>query len=397
MNATRTDIPGQPSRITFMSAAASLIEATNAFRNVRAIILLGLTFVCAALVVALFGALGAAIGSVAIASLGGLLGFVVAFYGANAVGILLMREAQGEASPNILDAVTTALFSSHRVIGVVLLQLLIVLAAVIIVSIVLFICKVPLLGPLLLTVVFPVSALLLGVLVFALFYVMLPLAGPAVWSGSTAFQTIARLNAIARRKLIPVILLEVALFIITMFTAMLIFTVVFIGLSMAGGMSAAIIGMGSTSFGGMMNGMNFGGTGHMVAASIGGGILLAIAAVVPGLIFTKGMCIIYLDVTRDIDFDQSETSLSEGLAAVRKKAGEARDKAKEMAEQAKTAASSAASSPAPAPAPAPAAQDYQAPAVEPVPRPALRSLCPNCNSPVASDDAFCGNCGFKLR
>ncbi|MDO9404289.1 MAG: zinc ribbon domain-containing protein [Polaromonas sp.] len=425
-----------PTRAGYMTALQSLVEATSAFRNLRAIILLGLTFVSAALVFAVTGALAALAGVGFIAAIGGLLGMLVAFYGANAVGILLMREVQGQPAFSVLDAVRASLASSHRVIGVVLLEILIVLVAVLVIAVILFVCKVPVLGPILLTVVFPLSALILGVLVFALFYVMLPLAGPAVWSGSTVFQTIARLNAIARRKLIPVILLEVALFVITLFTAMLIFTVVFIGISMTGGLSASIIGLGAgAGFGDMMGGMSFGGSGHMVAASIGGGLLLAIAAVVPGLIFAKGTCIIYLDVTRDIDFSQSEASLSEGLATVRKKAEEARDRAQAMAEQAKGSAVAAAA-PAPAPTPPaeaaapPAAEPYVAPAapvapaaydsvapvdftdpqaLPPAPAPVatattapgvytpLRSLCPNCQAAIDADDVFCGNCGFKLK
>lgn len=409
MNSTHADSTGSPGaasrprRISFMSAAASLVEATNAFRNVRAIVLLGLTFVGAALVAAVFGWLASSTGSTFVAGIGGLLSFAVVFYGANAVGILLMREVQGQPVLNIVDAVIASLQRSHRLVVVMLLQLLILLAAVIAVAVLLFICKLPFIGPLLLAVVFPLSALLLGVLVFSLFYVMLPLAGPAVWSGSTAFQTIAQLNAIARRRLVPLILLQVALLVITLFTAMLIFTVVFIGISMAGGLSAGIIGMGASGLDGMMNGMSFGGTGHMVAVSVGGGLLLAIAAVVPGLIFAKGMCIIYLDVTRDIDFSQSEAGLQEGLSAMRKKASEAAEHAKALAEQARPAAAAPVSSnPARGSDMPHAPQSVQptmpaTPASEPAQRPVLRSMCPNCQSPIAPEDAFCGNCGFKLR
>ena len=100
-------------------------------------------------------------------------------------------------------------------------------------------------------------------------------------------------------------------------------------------------------------------------------MLLAAAAVVPGLIFTKGVCIIYLDATRNVDFSASEASLNDGLATVRKKAEEARERARALAEQAVPAAPAAA--------------------------PADSLHCPSCKAPVASDDVFCGECAHNLK
>ena len=107
-------------------------------------------------------------------------------------------------------------------------------------------------------------------------------------------------------------------------------------------------------------------------------MLLAAAAVVPGLIFTKGVCIIYLNATRNVDFSASEASLNDGLATVKKKAEEARDRARALAEQAA----------APATPAAPAASAA-------VPADSLQ--CPSCKAPVASDDVFCGECAHKLK
>ena len=359
-------------RVNFLGAIESLIDATNAFKNVRAILLLGLTFVGAALVGAMFSMLGSSSGSAALIGLGGLLAFVVIFYGTNAVGVLLMREAQGQPVKSIMDAVLVSLFTSHRLIAVVALEFLIFLVVLLVITIVLFVCKIPMLGPFLYTFVFPITALLLGVLVFSLFYVMLPLAGPAVWSGSTVFQVIARLNMIAHTKLVSVILLEVLLFFIAAFTATLIFMVVITGVLMTSGLSANILDMGATGMGGFGNIMAaMSGSGYALAGGIGGGLLLAIAAVIPGLIFTKGICIIYLDATRNVDFAQAEASINQGLASVKRKADEARERARALTEQ-------------------------HAPAV-----PAMAAIaplaCPNCQAPISADDLFCGNCAHKLK
>jgi hypothetical protein len=205
--------------------------------------------------------------------------------------------------------------------------------------------------------------------VLSLFYVMLPLAGPAVWSGSTVFQVVARLNMIARTKLVSVILLEVLLFFIAAFAAMLIFMVVVTGVLMTTGLSASILDMGGAGIGGIASLMAaMGGSGYTLAIGIGGGFLFAIAAVIPGLIFTKGICIIYLDATKNVDFAQAEASINQGLASVKRKAEEARERARALSEQ-------------------------HAPAVVAV----AALACPNCRLPVSADDLFCGNCAYKLK
>jgi hypothetical protein len=361
----------------FSSALSSLIEATDAIKNFRAIALLALTFIGAVLVGGVLTMLAGSMSSMLLGFLGGLMAFLVMFYGSNAVGILLMRDVQGQPGMSLMDAVLVSLYTSHRLIAVVFLEFLIVLAAMIAIAVILFVCKIPVLGPVLYAVVFPLSAIVLGVLVFALFYVMLPLAGPAAWSGASVFQIIARLNQIVRTKLVSVILLEVLLFLITAFAALLIFGVLGTGVSLTSGMSAGILGLGQMNMYALTSGLGGSGSGYIIAAGLGGGLLMAAAAVVPGLIFTKGVCIIYLNATRNVDFSASEASLNDGLATVRKKAEEARERARALAEQAA----------APAPAAAPAA---------PVAAAADSLHCPNCKAQVASDDAFCGECAHKL-
>lgn len=363
--------------LPFSSAVGSLIEATDAIKNFRAIALLALTFIGAVLVGGVLTMLAGSMRSPLLVFFGGLMAFLVMFYGSNAVGILLMRDVQGQPGMSLVDAVLVSLYTSHRLIAVVFLEFLIVLAAMIAIAIILFVCKIPVLGPVLYAVVFPLSAIVLGVLVFALFYVMLPLAGPAAWSGATVFQIIARLNQIVRTKLVSVILLEVLLFLITSFVALLIFGVLGTGGSLTTGMSAGILGLGSQmNMYTLASGLGGGsGSGYIIAAGLGGGLLMAAAAVVPGLIFTKGVCIIYLNATRNVDFSASEASLNDGLAVVKKKAEEARERARALTEQATAPAAPA----APAVAPADSLQ------------------CPNCKAPVASDDAFCGECAHKLK
>lgn len=374
-----TDINTAP-RKSYAGAFESLIEATNAFKNYRAILLLGATFLSAALVAGLFTAMAAGMGSAILGGLGALLAFVVFFYGINAVGILLMREAQGQSASSVTDAILVSFFTSHRAIGVALLGMLIILVSVIAIAALLFVCKIPGIGAFLFTFVYPLSAIFLGLLVFSLFYVMFPLAGPAIWSGCTVFETIARLNTIARTKLVSVILMEVFLFLITAFAAGLIFTVVFLGIAMTTGLSASILSVGfdiSDLKNSVMGGSGGGGSGYAVAGGIGGGLLIAVAAIVPALIFNKGLCIIYLDAVQGVDFSANEASLNEGFASVKKKAEEARERARSLTEQKSKVV--------------PPADRPQTPAQ------LATLICPNCQTSVAADDLFCGNCAHKLK
>jgi hypothetical protein len=385
----QADAPTTPGgRQRLGNTLESLTSAVDAFKNVRAIILLGLTFISAALIGAAFSALAMSTQMLSLGAFGGLLAMLVVFYGMNAVGILMMRDAQGQPMHDMSGAVLLSLFSSHRVLAVFFLECCIMLLAVLAIVLVLLVCKIPVLGPVLYTVVFPVSAIILGVLVFALFWVMLPLTGPAVWNGGSVFQVIARLNLIVRARLIEVVLSQLVLFIMAGFVAVLIFSVIGTGVMMTAGISVGVIGssVGSAMGGGMMGMMMGGGGGYAIAASLGGGLLMAVAAVVPALILTKGICIIYLNTTRDLDFTASEALLGDGLAAVKRRADEARERARHLAEQhrpATPASSGAVTAPGGATS---SGSTSVAPGLQ----------CPNCHAPVAADDAFCGNCAHKL-
>lgn len=384
---------------SLMSTAGSLLQAASAYKNYRALILLGLTFLAAVLTGGLFSYLGTVTGMYPLIFLGGLLSIVVLFYGSNAVGILLMNDAQGHPdSHSIMDAVLLSLYTSHRLLVVIILDVLIVLAVVIVVAIALAICKIPVLGPLLYTFVFPVSAVVLGILVFALYFVMLPLAAPAVWGGSSVFQVIAQLNMVVRKQLIVVLLSEFLLLLITGFASAIIGMVIVSGSLMTSTMSLGIIGFGGGNPMGMLSalafgGMGGGGSGHLVAGMIGGGLLFAIGAVVPSLIWSKGMCLIYLNSTRDLDFSHAEQQLNSKLDSVRKKAEEARERARDLAAQQKNKVAAATAAAASASATATA---NDAPVVETY-RPVAAPACPTCHAAIGADDVFCGNCGHKLK
>ena len=388
--------PASTSRPGLATTLASLMAATDAFKNTRAIILLALTFITAALIAAAFGALAASTQMFSLAALGSLLAMLVLFYGLNAVGIMMMKDAQGLPTHAITDAILLSLLSSHRVLAVFALECGIMLCVILATVLMLYVCKIPVLGPVLYTVVFPVSAIVLGVLVFSLFYVMLPLTGPAVWNGGSVLQVIARLNLIVRTRLIEVVLSQIVLFIIATFVAFLVFGVIGTGLMMTAGMSAGVLGAGSGLGAGMMGMMAMMGGGlggHAIAASLGASLLLAVAAVVPALILTKGICIIYLNTTRDLDFTASEAQLGEGMAAMKRRADEARQRARQLADQQRPVSGGTA---LPAGPVAPGSGPTFSPRIDESSS-AAALVCPSCHASVTADDVFCGNCAHKLH
>lgn len=382
MNQTSTPARSAP----LLSVIDSLLGAISAYRNIHAIALMGLTFLASIGVMAVFMLLANAASSPLLGALGGLLAAIVGLYGANAVGIMMMRDAQGQPRCSIADAVLQSFFTAHRLVAVAILEGLIVLAAVIVVMLVLLLCKIPGLGPVLFAFVFPLGAVMLGMLVFALFYVMFPLVGPAVWSGSTVFQVLARLNMLARRRLLEVVSQQIILLFIVGFISSIIFAMIIIGFGMVSSLSAAVVGFQGVGMG-MMDfpNMGYGGGAYLVAGAVGGGFLFAVAAVIPALIATKGFCLVYLNATRGLDFSQAEAELESGMAAVKAKADQARERARQMAAQQATAPENSA---------ALAATEGSATAAA---EPAPTAACPNCQAPVTAADRFCGECGHKLQ
>lgn len=419
-----------PRQSEFAAALGALFNAASAAKNVRAIVLMGVTFILATAITGFFSMIAMRTWTPSLAALGALLSVIVVFYGVNAVGILLMRQSQ-DLQAGIVEAVLQSLFTSHRLLLVILVQGVIVLAVMVLIAIVFFICKIPFLGPIVFTVAMPVSAVILGVLMFGLFYILLPLAGPAVWSGSTVSQTIACLNGLVRARLLHIVMQQVLLFMIVIFVSSFIFMVIGLGLGMVTGLSAAVIGMGGSSgfFDLLMRGevayavsrLGSGSGGHVAAAAIGNGILLSVAGIIPALIVVKGLCLIFLNSSLGLDFSAAEAQLESGMSAVKKKAEEARARARELAEQqmekAREAAAAAAAKRAAATAPslplelAPEQKDTARDdkvidaEVKEAPQPTqpetgdleAAAHCPKCAVEVAPDQVFCGECGNKLK
>ena len=410
-----TATPSTPVGGLSPDAFSSMFQAVNGLRNRRALIaIVGCMFV-GVLVFGLFSFMASRMGFF-MAFLGGLCLFVASATGVNAAGVLLMDQAKGVPSRSLVDAIGSGLACIPKFILLGLALFVVSLVVFIALAIVFFVCKIPVLGPIMFVLVFPLSVVISGLTLCGLFLCLF-LALPAIWEGATITGAIAQALAIARSRLVESMVLMAVVWALSMLVGFIVFGVLFSGLMPTIGMSASILGgdgMGSLlgmmrhrgEFGDMGGGfgsdgsVGMGGAGYTIAAGIGGGLLWALVGSLLTLVNLLGLNLVYLRVTEGLDSTAAEAELKARLDDAKRQATDLGQKAKDAAErareQARQASSSAAApaSPAAAPpreAPAPAATDQTMPAM------AKALACPQCLSPVARDDAFCGVCGHKLN
>ena len=386
-----------------LSESASLISAVDAMRNWRAAALLLGSLVAMLLFFFLAGVVSMNVTPI-LGALFGLTGIVICFYGANAAGILLMDEAHGGEPRPLMAAIVTSFATGHRLVLVGLLVGVTYLAGLLVLALLLLLCKIPGVGPLLFAFVFPVSVIVAGVAIFALYAVVGPLAAPAVWSGASTMQAVSRLAAIARQRVVVVILSMIVLFFICLVVAFIIGGIMTAGTLVSGLMSTAIIGISGFDASGLMGMLGLQGRGsygygggdssaYVTAATIGGSIVWAVAFALPLLVYLRGCCQVYLVNLAHVDVEAMEEQLRGGLNAAKRKAQDIKTKGEALAaQQAARYNPPAAAAAAAATETAPAARPYAGAALTPV----NPLQCPVCSTPYLAGDMFCGSCGHKL-
>ena len=318
-----------------MSATAfsSLFQAVNGLRNRRALIALIACTVSGILLAGLLMAMSGVLGM--FASLLAFLVYVVAVgTGVNAAGLLQMDHARGISPRSTADALVYGLMCIPKLIVLGLALFVVELAVFLVIALVLLICKIPFIGPLLFTVVFPVSVVVAGITIFGLFLCMV-LSLPAIWQGATIMRALSQTLAIARSRLVEAILLLAFVWLLSFAVALIIFGVLGAGLMPTLGLSASIVGFsGMGGFGsvmGMTQGLGGGGGGHAIAGLIGGMVLWAIAASLVLQVYLLGLCLVYLRVTEGLDLSATEAALRQKLDEAKRRAADLGDKARSAA------------------------------------------------------------------
>lgn len=294
---------------TPLQALNLVLGSVEAVRNLRALYMLLATFASAGLLLSMAEVNLARSDGVWGALQAGLALFT-AFYGANAAGLMMMDDARGLPVREVAEALRASLLGSHR--------LLVVLAGVAAVYaglagalwLLLWLSRTAVsgavVGPALFGLVVPIGVLTVGLSLLALVAVVVPLAAPSIWSGAGVGLTLRRLFALVRHRLLTVALLFAAVSALTAAVGALVTAVVMVGGRVIAEAGVAIVGVqvppqqlmaglfgyGLRSLGAV--GAPMGNTGHAASAVVGGGLVFALALVLPSLVYLRGTCSIYL-------------------------------------------------------------------------------------------------------
>lgn len=297
-----------------LHALSLVLGAVDAVRNTRALFVLLGTFCVAGLLLAMAeSALARDAGWWGPLEAGAAL--FAAFYGGNAVGILVMDEARGDRSRDGAEALHASLLTAHRLLLVLaLLGTGYALLGGVIVGL-FWLCRVAVtgatLGPLLFGAAVPLGVITLGTALLSLTAVVVPLAGPGIWAGAGVLPLVRHLVHLMRRRLLTVVLLMVAVSLLTAGMGALVSSVVLaggrvvalLGVSVVGvdvpaqELMAGLFGYGLRSLGAA--GAPSGSTGHAAAALVGGGLVFVLALVLPALVYLRGTCAVYLALRED--------------------------------------------------------------------------------------------------
>jgi len=362
-----------------LKSSGSLLESLEAIKNFRAYITVALSGLASFIVLSMFMFFAAKLGmngnssmAMITGTIGALAAALIFLTGLSATGVLLMDQAKGNEIRSIGSALFAGLVTLPSMIGLFLLLGLMAVVVVIVLAIILFVCKIPGIGHLLYAFIFPVSVVVVGALFFAFVNVIVPLSMPAIWDGNGVMQVVAKLFALARTNLMPVIVFQILLLLIVGLTAAVTFGILAYGFFTVTPLSMMILPSGGASqltsaFGRMMMGGGFGGgDGYLMAAGFGGAIIFMVASAVPVLTLIMGNCIIYLNFVRHQETAQFEATMRNKMSEFKEKAADARS---QLAQQTPVLK-------------------------QPTPL-AKTSSCLKCNQPVADDEVFCGNCGAR--
>ncbi|ASL42213.1 hypothetical protein bAD24_I01895 [Burkholderia sp. AD24] len=362
-----------------------VLEAVDAARNTRAFALFLGCAISALIVAGLFLGIGATLASNGAFAIGALFSFVgwvtaliMAATGVSAAGKTLMDQIQQRAPLNTRDTLMAGLMTLPKLVGVFLIEIAVFIVFMIALAIVLFICKIPFLGPLLYTVVYPIASVIAGILWFTFAFIVNPLAAPAFWEGYGVRQALGVLGlnrgALNIGRLLPPIVQQLVLLLVVGVVGFIASAILFSGSAFVAALGSGIIGFGSGVFS-MMSGMGLGMgglgglsgggmSGYLLATMIGMGILAAVAYTFPLMVYLAGTCRIFLNLTAS-SVGTTGPSLSEASAA-----------------------------PAPL-APLPATT-FATPDATAASTDASARACPQCGAPAEPTDAFCGECGADL-
>lgn len=292
-------------RFDWWHALVRVLSSVEAIRDGRAMYVLLSSFSGAGLAMATARA-SLARGEVVWAVGQGALGLFIAFYGSNATGLLLMDRALGREPRDVVTALEDALGIAHRVL--LSLAAMLGLGAALLAGLLglLWLSALPVVGPWVFALTVPIAVVTLGGLVVAGAAVVGPLTGPTVWTGSSSMESVRTLSMFIRRHLLQASLLVLALSGVTALVGAGTSLIVMLGGRIMAEASVWMLGIDLAPevlmiglFGGGLHNINAQvvpkeALAHTAAAAIGGGVVFALALVLPTLVYLRGVCEVHL-------------------------------------------------------------------------------------------------------
>lgn len=446
----------QPSETMRQVSFAPLLRASEGLTQWRPMALGFLTWVVVALLLAVGGFLSSSLGGAAgvgLMGLFGLLAMILIAAGMSGVGILLMDKAKNMAPRSMLDAFLAGLWCIPKFLGFYVVVLLVLAALAVVGAIGYFLAKIPGIGPLFFFVLHPVLVIMAAAVLTSLLWVGFPLFTPAVWEGRGFKESLTLVIAVSRQRLVPTVLLFLALYVVVSVIGMVVFGALLPGYLFMTGLASSIldIRMDNTDFEAivaLMNGYGGYNSGLMYAGILATALIFGLAVILMMQVALMGVNLVYLAATDGLDTADTENALNAGLDEMKRRAREAQEKARlaaeqaqekarQMAEEAKerarqraaeqaaaaeqaqaqaaavlaaeqaeqqAAADRLAAEAAAAQAAPPDAAPQEPPLLaEPAPSTnlppasAATATCPQCQHTVGHDDMFCGECGHRLK
>ncbi|HEY0268785.1 MAG TPA: zinc ribbon domain-containing protein, partial [Methyloradius sp.] len=306
--------------------------------------------------------------------------------GVSAVGTMLMDQANGIDIRAVIDAIFAGIFCVFKIILVGLLDFLFLFLLAIVSALLLLICKVPGLGPVLYTFVFPLLVVTWGLVVVAFTFVILPMTLPAIWDGSTVKSVYARRLAMIQSRLVQITLSLILLLIITALVAAFIQFALFSGSAITFMLSTPILNTWSMglmqimgSLMSLFSGQGGEGSGYVSASILGGGLLFMVSMAFPVLVYILGINLVYLGAMVGLDVTSAENTINAKMAEAKRRAEEAKLRAEAAAQRAREMTA------------------QKQPGTQANTTTEAAVACSQCGEPVVESDTFCGGCGYKLR
>lgn len=290
-----------------LRALDRVLESLAAVRNGRALFALLGSFASAGLVLAMAeSSLARGAGFVGTVEAG--LALTLAFYGGNAAGLLVMDEARGLPPREVGTAVRDALTTAHRLLVVLLAAGLVGLAIFGVLLALLWACRLPVVGPALFGAVVPFGVVVVGAVLLSTTAVVAPLAAPSTWGGLGVRDSLRFLARQVRQRLLFAAMLSAAVSLVTAIVGALVTFAVMAGGRVVAALAvlvvhvdvppqqlmAGLFGYGLRSLGAA--GAPVAQNAYGAAALVGGGVVFALALVLPGVVYLRGLCGAFLSL-----------------------------------------------------------------------------------------------------